>query len=232
MSYTTIKNRSKTPEKFGTGIMDGVVASETANNAAVGGAMIPLLTLGIPGDGITAILLGSLIIHGIAPGPLIFDKSGALMYAIYLIIGLSSLFMLLFMLFGIKGFVKVLSAPQNLLMPIILCMCCVGAFGCSNRMFDVWCLLYFGLIAVVIRAMKLPIMPVAIGFILGPIFEKNLRRAESFMSSGPKELLNHPLALVILVVTVAMIVYSLRSNKRAADREAAAVEAVEASEGE
>ena len=246
MSYTTIKNRSKTPEKFGTGIMDGVVASETANNAAVGGAMIPLLTLGIPGDGITAILLGSLIIHGIAPGPLIFDKSGALMYAIQLedvvgtllvegtalIIGLSSLFMLLFMLFGIKGFVKVLSAPQNLLMPIILCMCCVGAFGCSNRMFDVWCLLYFGLIAVVIRAMKLPIMPVAIGFILGPIFEKNLRRAESFMSSGPKELLNHTLALVILVVTVAMIVYSLRSNKRAADREAAAVEAVEASEGE
>ena len=154
------------------------------------------------------------------------------MYAIYLIIGLSSLFMLFFMLFGIKGFVKVLSAPQNLLMPIILCMCCVGAFGCSNRMFDVWCLLYFGLIAVVIRAMKLPIMPVAIGFILGPIFEKNLRRAESFMSSGPKELLNHPLALVILVVTVVMIVYSLRSNKRAADREAAAVEAVEASERE
>lgn len=103
MSYTTIKNRSKTPEKFGTGIMDGVVASETANNAAIGGAMIPLLTLGIPGDGITAILLGSLIIHGIAPGPLIFEKSGALMYSIYLIIGLSSLFMMIFMLFANKA---------------------------------------------------------------------------------------------------------------------------------
>lgn len=203
MSYTTIKNRSKTPEKFGTGIMDGVVASETANNAAIGGAMIPLLTLGIPGDGITAILLGSLIIHGIAPGPLIF------------------------MLFGIKGFVKILSAPQGLLMPIILCMCCVGAFGCSNRMFDVWCLLIFGLIAVVIRAMELPIMPVAIGFILGPIFEKNLRRAESFMTSGPAELLHHPIALVILVITVVMIIFSLRSNKRAAEREAAAAAAEE-----
>lgn len=207
---------------IGTGIMDGVVASETANNAAVGGAMIPLLTLGIPGDGITAILLGSLIIHGIAPGPLIFEKSGALMYAIYLIIGLSSLFMMIFMLFGIKGFVKILSAPQGLLMPIILCMCCVGAFGCSNRMFDVWCLLIFGLIAVVIRAMELPIMPVAIGFILGPIFEKNLRRAESFMTSGPAELLSHPIALGILVITIVMIVFSLRSNKRAAEREAAA----------
>ena len=227
MSYTTIKNRSKTPEKFGTGIMDGVVASETANNAAIGGAMIPLLTLGIPGDGITAILLGSLIIHGIAPGPLIFEKSGALMYSIYLIIGLSSLFMMIFMLFGIKGFVKILSAPQGLLMPIILCMCCVGAFGCSNRMFDVWCLLIFGLIAVVIRAMELPIMPVAIGFILGPIFEKNLRRAESFMTSGPAELLHHPIALVILVITVVMIIFSLRSNKRAAEREAAVAAAEE-----
>ena len=213
MSYTTIKNRSKTPEKFGTGIMDG--------------AMIPLLTLGIPGDGITAILLGSLIIHGIAPGPLIFEKSGALMYSIYLIIGLSSLFMMIFMLFGIKGFVKILSAPQGLLMPIILCMCCVGAFGCSNRMFDVWCLLIFGLIAVVIRAMQLPIMPVAIGFILGPIFEKNLRRAESFMTSGPAELLNHPIALGILIITIVMIVFSLRSNKRAAEREAAAAAAGE-----
>ena len=178
-------------------------------------------------DGITAILLGSLIIHGIAPGPLIFEKSGALMYSIYLIIGLSSLFMMIFMLFGIKGFVKILSAPQGLLMPIILCMCCVGAFGCSNRMFDVWCLLIFGLIAVVIRAMELPIMPVAIGFILGPIFEKNLRRAESFMTSGPAELLHHPIALVILVITVVMIIFSLRSNKRAAEREAAVAAAEE-----
>ena len=94
-------------------------------------------------------------------------------------------------------------------------------------MFDVWCLLIFGLIAVVIRAMGLPIMPVAIGFILGPIFEKNLRRAESFMPSGPAELLHHPIALVILVITVVMIVFSLRSNKRAAEREAAAAAAEE-----
>ena len=227
VSYGASKSASKHPELYGTGIPNGVAATESANNGCSGGAMIPLLTLGIPGDGITAILLGSLIIHGIAPGPLIFEKSGALMYSIYLIIGLSSLFMMIFMLFGIKGFVKILSAPQGLLMPIILCMCCVGAFGCSNRMFDVWCLLIFGLIAVVIRAMELPIMPVAIGFILGPIFEKNLRRAESFMTSGPAELLHHPIALVILVITVVMIIFSLRSNKRAAEREAAVAAAEE-----
>ena len=97
----------------------------------------------------------------------------------------------------------------------------------DKGMFDVWCLLIFGLIAVVIRAMELPIMPVAIGFILGPIFEKNLRRAESFMTSGPAELLHHPIALVILVITVVMIIFSLRSNKRAAEREAAAAAAEE-----
>lgn len=227
LSYTTIKNRSKHPELFGTGIMDGIVASETANNAAIGGAMIPLLTLGIPGDGITAILLGCLIIHGVAPGPLIFVKSGALMYSIYLIIGLSSLFMVLFMFGGLKGFLKILSAPQNLLMPVILCMCCVGAFGSSNRIFDVWCLLLFGLIAVLIRAMQLPTMPVAIGFILGPIFEQNVRRAESYMSAGAAEIFNHPISLGILVITVIMVVFSLRANKRAAKAEAEA-EAAEA----
>lgn len=225
MSYTTIKNRSKTPEKFGTGILDGVVASETANNAAIGGAMIPLLTLGIPGDGITAILLGSLIIHGVAPGPLIFDKNGELMYSIFLVIGLASLFMLIFEFFGLKGFVKVLSAPQNLLMPVILAMCCVGAFGCSNRMFDVKCLVIFGLVAVLIKAMEMPAMPVAIGYILGPIFEQNLRRAESHMTGNILEPLNHPIAVVIVLITVATIVISLRANHRALKREAEAAAA-------
>ena len=240
MSYTTIKNVSKYPEKFGTGIPDGVVASETANNAAIGGAMIPLLTLGIPGDGITAILLGSLIIHGVAPGPTIFEKSGALMYSIYAVIALSSLFMMIMMYVGLKGFVKVLSVPKNYLMPIILAMCCVGAFGSANRVFDVWCLLGFGLVAVLIKALDMPAMPVAIGFILGPIFEEYLRRAEGYVYKPAlvdgvktmvfkwKELLNHPAALAILGVTLVVIVVSVRTNSRAAKREAEAAEAAKA----
>ena len=234
MSYTTTKNTSKYAEKFGTGVQDGIVASETANNAAIGGAMIPLLTLGIPGDGVTAILLGSLIIHGVAPGPTIFEKNGALMYAIYLIIALSALFMMIFMYGGLKGFIKILSAPQNFLMPIILAMCCVGAFGSANRIFDVWCLLAFGLVAVLIKALKMPAMPVAIGFILGPIFEEYLRRAEGYIYKPTRidgvktmlfkweELLNHPIALVSLAVTVVVIIVSIRTNAKAAKREAAA----------
>lgn len=200
----------------------------------IGGAMIPLLTLGIPGDGVTAILLGSLIIHGVAPGPTIFEKNGALMYAIYLIIALSALFMMIFMYGGLKGFIKILSAPQNFLMPIILAMCCVGAFGSANRIFDVWCLLAFGLVAVLIKALKMPAMPVAIGFILGPIFEEYLRRAEGYIYKPTRidgvktmvfkweELLNHPIALVILAVTVVVIIVSIRTNAKAVKREAAA----------
>lgn len=224
MSYTTIKNKSKYPEKFGTGIPDGIVASETANNAAIGGAMIPLLTLGIPGDGITAILLGSLIIHNVAPGPLIFDKNGTLMYAIYTVIAMSSLCMLIFEFVGLKPLIKTLNAPKNYLMPIILAMCCVGAFGSMNRVFDIWTLLAFGLVAVLIKAMHMPTMPVAIGFILGPIFEQNLRQAETFMGGDLAEPFRHPIAVGILIVTVITVVISLRANKRAAQKEAEAAQ--------
>lgn len=219
MSYTTIKNKSKYPEKFGTGIMDGIVASETANNAAIGGAMIPLLTLGIPGDGVTAILLGSLIIHNVAPGPLIFDKNGSLMYAIYIVIALSSLFMLVFEFVGLRPLIKALNAPKNYLMPIILAMCCVGAYGSLNRVFDIWTLFAFGLVAVLIKSMNMPTMPVAIGFILGPIFEQNVRRAETFMTANPLEPFHHPIAVAIIVLTVFTVVVSLRANKRARERE-------------
>ena len=241
MSYTMIKNTSKYPEKFGTGIMDGVVASETANNSAIGGAMIPLLTLGIPGDGVTAILLGSLIVHGVAPGPLIFDKSGALMYSIYACIGLSAIFMCISMFLGLRGIIKILSAPQNYLMPVILAMCCVGAFGSSNRLFDVWCLLIFGLVAVLVKSFKMPAMPVAIGFILGPIFEQNLRQAEGYLTKKMRndagevvtylnwsELLNHPIAIAIVVMTVIVVALSLWSNHRAKVREEQAMKELQA----
>ena len=127
LSYTIAKNQSKHPEKFGTGIIDGVVASETANNATVGGPIIPLLTLGIPGDSTSALLLGALIMKGVQPGPLIFREHGEVVYAIYAAVALSSLFMLFIMFFGMKGFVKILKVPQPLLLPRVFVLCMVGA---------------------------------------------------------------------------------------------------------
>jgi putative tricarboxylic transport membrane protein len=146
LSYVAAKNSSKHPEKFGTGIVDGVIASETANNASIGGAMVPLLTLGIPGDGVTAMLLGAFMIHGMQPGPLMFKSNPQVIYAIFASMIVASVLMLIIGYFGMRGFIKMLSIPKHILLPVIFIVCAVGAFGINNRGFDVWCLGIFGLV--------------------------------------------------------------------------------------
>ena len=118
IAYSVAKQQSKYPEKFGTGIVDGVVASETSNNASIGGALIPLLTLGIPGDTVTAMLLGALTLHGIAPGPLLFKNSGVLVYGIFAAFIIATLMMLIVEYGGIKVFIKVLAVPKFILLPV------------------------------------------------------------------------------------------------------------------
>ena len=119
ISYTVSKNTSKHRELYGTGIMDGVVASETANNATIGGAMIPLLSLGIPGDAATAMLLGGLQVHNVAPGPLIYQNNGVVVYAIFFAMVVAAIFMLFFMLLGMRFFVRVLKVPKNYLLTVV-----------------------------------------------------------------------------------------------------------------
>lgn len=219
LSYTVAKNSSKHPEKFGTGILDGVVASETANNAGIGGAMIPMLSLGIPGDPATAMLLGGLMVHNIAPGPLIFQKSGDVMYAIFAAMLVAAVFMLVLEFIGLRGFIKILKLPKQYLMPLIIVLCCVGAIGDSNRVFDVFGVFIFGLLGFGLMKAKIPLTPMILGFILGPMFETNLRRASQLASSDP--LFAHPIALTFLGITVVAIILSLRSNRKAARAELA-----------
>ena len=214
LSYTAAKNASKTPEKFGTGIIDGVVASETANNAGIGGAMIPLLTLGIPGDAATAMLLGGLMVHSVSPGPLIFDKNGVIVYGIFMAMIIASIAMLVLELFGIKIFMNVLKVPKNYLLPLIVTLCVVGAFGNTNRPFDVVCVLIFGLIGFLLSKARIPQIPLIMGFILGPIFELNLRRAAQLYVSESGSLFQHPIALVFGVIAVLVIVLSLRKQAK------------------
>lgn len=212
ISYTVAKNSSKHPEKFGTGIIDGVVASETANNATIGGAMIPLLSLGIPGDAVTAMLLGGLMVHDVSPGPLIFQKSGPVVYGIFFAMIISAIFMVVFMLIGMKGFIKVLNIPKNYLLPVIVVLCCVGAIGDSNRMFDVWGVLVFGLMGYALIKAKIPTSPMILGFILGPVFESNLRKVSQLISRDTP--LAHPIFCVFIVLTVIVVAISLRSNRK------------------
>ena len=218
ISYTVSKNTSKRRELYGTGIMDGVVASETANNATIGGAMIPLLSLGIPGDAVTAMLLGGLQVHNVAPGPLIYEKNGMVVYAIFFAMVISSIFMLIFMLLGMRFFVKVLRVPKNYLLPIVLVLCGIGAIGNANMVFDTYCMVGFGLMSYLLIKAKVPTVPMILGFILGPMFEQNLRRASQLASSD--SFMNHPIFIAFMAATVLVVIFSDRANGTAANRAA------------
>ena len=209
-----MKNRSKYPEKFGTGVIDGVVASETSNNACIGGALVPLLTLGIPGDGTTAVLLGALMVHGVSAGPLIFQKNGDVVYAIYMAMLIASVAMLILEYTGIRGFINVLKVPKQYLLPAVIALCIVGAFGSTNRMFDVYCTLGFGVLGYLMKKGSLPYPPVILGYILGPLLESNLRRVSQYMSIDASSWRSHPIAIVFVVIAIAMLVLNIQKNSK------------------
>jgi putative tricarboxylic transport membrane protein len=209
LAYSAAKNQSKHPEKFGTGIIDGMVASETANNATIGGAIIPLLTLGIPGDSVTAMMLGGLIIHGITPGPLIFDQNGPIVYAVFAAMVVASLMMLIVEFLGLRLFVKILRVPKYILLPLILVLCAIGAFGLNNRVFDIWSILIFGIIGYWLMKADFPLPPLILGFILGKTLETNLRRGLMYSHGDFLEFLRQPISAVFLVLAVLSIIFSL-----------------------
>lgn len=209
LAYTVAKNQSKYPEKFGTGVIDGVVASESGNNAAIGGTMIPLLTLGIPGDSTSALLMGALIMKGVQPGPLIFRENGQVVYAIYAAMALSALFMLFIMLFGMKGFVKILQIPQYLLLPLVFVLCMIGAYGTNNRIFDCWALIFFGVVGYLLRKGGFPMTPLILGFVLGPIMELNFRRALSYTNGSYVEFFTHPISGAFLILAILSLIFNL-----------------------
>jgi putative tricarboxylic transport membrane protein len=203
VAYSVTKKSSKYPEKFGTGIIDGVVASETANNATIGGAMIPLLTLGIPGDGATALLLGGFMLHGVTPGPLLFQTHGAAVYMIFAAMIFSSFLMMLIMYGGMRGFVQILKIPSHVLLPVIVVLCIIGAYAVNSRMFDAWGLVFFGVVGLGMQKFGVPIPPLILGFILGEPFETNLRRGLQYSNGDFLDILNHPIALAFFALLVA-----------------------------
>ena len=222
VSYIVAKKRSKHPEQFGKGCVDGVVASESANNAGIGSSMIPLLTLGIPGDTVTAILLGGFMIHGIQPGPLLFITQGPLVYTIFAALLLASLMMLLLEFYGLRIFVKLLAIPKHILLPIILVLCVVGAFGLNSRLFDVWAVLLFGLIGYGFVKAGLPIAPFIIGFILGPMAETNFRRGLMLSEGSFAGFISNPIAATFLLLALASVLWHAISAIRAPRQRGAA----------
>lgn len=221
IAYSTAKNTSKEPEKFGTGCMDGIVASETANNATVCGAIIPLLTLGIPGDIGTAFLLSALQIHGISPGPLLFDTNPQLVYVCFAGLFFAVLFMVVLEYFGIRVFTKVLQIKEYILLPIIVMLCAVGAFASNNRIFDVVWLIVFGLVGYGMGKFNYPLGPMIIGFILGKNTETNLRRALMASETGSIGTLFTPISCVLYALAAVFLFVSIRNNRKLKQKEAA-----------
>lgn len=207
LSWMTAKKSSKHPEQFGTGIMDGVVASEASNNAVIGGALIPLLTLGIPGDGVTAMLLGAFMIHGLTPGPLLFVESAGLIYTIFVACILGNVVMIILELGGMRIFIRLLSIPKYILLPIVLVMCTVGAFATNNRIFDAQSIVFFGVIGCLMGKFNIPVAPFILSFILGGLLETNLRRGLMLTRNNFWAFFSHPIAAAFMIIAVVFIAW-------------------------
>lgn len=214
IAYVAAKSSSKKSEEFGKGSPDGIVASESSNNAAVGGALVPLISLGIPGDTVTAMLLGGLVLHGLQPGPLLMQNSGDVVYGIFAALLIANVFMILFLFMGMKGFIRLLSIPQHILYPIILALCVVGAFGVNNRLFDVGALLFFGVLGYLMIKFGFPLTPLVLGFILGPLLETNLRRGLMLSQGDFMPFLTSPIAAAFLFVAAVSVILAIYSNHK------------------
>ena len=174
-SYGLAKSVSKDPEKFGTGSVEGVIAPTSANNAAVAGAWIPALVFGIPGDAVTAIVLGVLLVHGIKPGPLLFEDGGGQVRSIFAIALMTQLMLVPCGWAGIQAFGLIQRLPRRIVLAGVLVFSTVGAFAINNSMFDVYVMLAFGVVGFFLEACRVPVVPMILGLILGPLVEEKLR---------------------------------------------------------
>ena len=199
-AYGLAQRTSRTPEQFGRGCIEGVVAPTTANNAAVAGAWIPALVFGIPGDSITAIALGALLMYDIKPGPLIFEQSSAQIQGIFLIALITQLLLLPAGWFGIRAFGLILRLPRAVVLTAVVVFSVVGAYALRNDFFDVWVMLAAGVAGFFLESWRVPLAPLILGLILGPMVEENLRTGLIKSSGSYAPFFTRPLCLMFLIV--------------------------------
>lgn len=213
ISYDIAKKQSQTPEQFGQGSDEGVAAAEAANSGSVGGAMVPLLTLGIPGSATTAVLVGAMMIHKLNPGPQLFLSSPELMYSLFAAMLLANLALLLVGLAGSRLWIRVTEVPKPVLFVLISLMAVIGAYSVRNSMFDVFCCLGFGILGWILKRKDYPLAPVVLGMVLGSIAETNFRRA--VMMDGYDVFLTRPISAVLLgLALISFVLPLLRNQKR------------------
>ena len=218
MAYSKAKSAADRPETFGKGNPDGIIASETANNACIGGALVPLLTLGIPGDATTMMLLGAFMIHGVQPGPLLFRDHPQLFLVVLLSMLISTICMLLLQICCIRVLIKSLLIPRYILYPLILGMCVLGCFALNGNMFDVWVFLLAGISGYVLQRLDFPLLPLILGLILGQMTERNLSAAWLMSGHSFWGIFERPVAMLFLGVAVLSVLFALRSRKKQLQR--------------
>jgi putative tricarboxylic transport membrane protein len=214
VSYGAAKNSSKTPERFGKGAYEAVVATETANNACVGGAMIPLLSLGVPGSPPAAMLLGALMLHGIAPGPMLRIDHPGFIQEVAAILILASFAMWIAGMLLARQVVKVLRIPPAVFMPIIAVLCVIGSYALGLRVFNLYLMVPVGIIAYFLTEMGYPIAPLVIGVILGPMADENLRRALLVSRGSFLPIFTRPVALILFLVILLTVLSQFTFYKR------------------
>ena len=209
MAYSAAKSVSKQPEAFGTGSEEGIVASEAANNATIGGALIPLVAMGIPGSVIDAILLGALVLHGLQPGVLLFHNHPEIVYTIIFTMLIANLTMFGMMLLSAKWISKLATIPRVYLLPVVVVFCVVGSYALNNRMFDVWVMLGFGVVGFMMERSRIPLAPFVIGFVLAPIAEEKLGAGLQATGGSYAPLVTRPVALTFVLISLVLVVWPI-----------------------
>lgn len=208
-SYITEKKFSKTPEQFGKGHIAGVAGPESANNAASGGAMIPLLTLGIPGSGTTAILMGALIMYNIQPGPLLFDEHPQVAWGLIASMFIGNLMLLALNMPLVRIFAKIIETPKKYLLPIIIAISIFGVYAVQFATFDLFLLVACGVLGYLFAKNDYPVAPLVLALVLGPMIENNMRRALTISNGDFSIFITKPLSLLFLVVAISWLLIPL-----------------------
>lgn len=228
IAYEWARRRSKTPEEFGKGSMEGIIAAETANNATSGGALIPAMVFGIPGSGPTAIMIAALFMHNIRPGPMLMIEWPGFIVMLVMLFWLSAIFTRLFAVLLSPFFVKILSSPREIILPIAVVLGVLGSWAAGFTMFDVYTMLGFGILGFFLRARGFPLAPMVLGILIGGIVDTSLRRALMTYQGDFLAMLTRPVGMVLLTILILAVVTQLRSYFR--DRRVRNVETAPAEE--
>jgi putative tricarboxylic transport membrane protein len=214
VAWAMAKRASREPESFGKGNVAGIWASETSNNANVGGSLLPLLTLGIPGDAVTALMIAGFMIHGLQPGPLLFREHSGIVADIYASYLVSTIAVLLFQLATLRIFPRILLVPHHYLLPVMLTLTVIGAYAADNQTFDVWVMFGFGALALILERYGFSLAAFVLGFLLGPILELNLRRALTYEDGDLTPFLTRPISATMLALTAVALGFILFRQRR------------------